>query len=811
MASPQVAPDLASVMTQMGGQPPKGQDPTASDPSNQQPKQNAQQLGLTPLLQQKLIEIKKRYKTIWMPIRRNNCRRALRAFEFLKGNCYISFDYDNFEFYDPIESALGDDDKSEDLEMYRFVDNIYQMLCLSFMAALSPRAPVTRYQPYDAQDELDIKTAERASTMMQLIEEQNDIKSLQKLELLHLWTGGVYFSYTRYIVDEDRAGITKQPVTQMVPTQVTPDRFECPKCGTTVPDSAVSPFGVPRCPKCGAELRDEDWHPGDVMEVPQTVGQEEIPNGMTKIDVFGLLNVDAAPYAQDLFQTPILDLEMECDVADVRSRYPQAWDKIQANSGTAGVPEAEADRMARLRLFSTGSSRGGYLSDSMPTFSRCWIQPWAFNILDDKTIADQLREIFPRGAKLVSLGDEFLEAAPEKLTDVWSWCPQMRGMGLYPFAVGDAALDVQERINDVTNLTHEHMARNASPMIMLDGDALDGDALNGKKNMPGSFVNVLRRGPALVGKPLSDLVFQPEFHVDNNIYTYGESLVARAQLISGVQPQIFGGSDPNVKTAHGQSQMLNTALGRLKLFWDQIGIEHAHRSYLAVKCMTNHMDDELRVVVDGDTESGYENEFVLLTEMQGQFHAYPETDEDFPSTYGEIRDRMLELINDPNMKDNPFLLAFLSDPDNQKLIARYILPPDVTLPGDAERSKIKQILARLAKDPNGPTVVMGPTGPLQMPTIAPDPDFDDMGMWVMEAKKWGQRNWEAKETNPQGYDNVRAALRLASQLQAQQQVAQALQAAPPQGPGPGAGGPPPGPAHGAPGAPGKVNPVGGPQ
>lgn len=796
---------------------PKGQDATPYDPNNRTPQASAQAVQLTDRQQNLLIDIKKRYKTIWTPIRRLNCRRTLKAFEYLKGNCYLAFDYDNFEFVDAFSGtdAVAGDQKGDDTELYRFTDNIYQMLCLSFIAALSPRAPATRYQPVDAQNELDLKTAERASTMMQLIEEQNEIKSLQKLELLHLWTGGVYFSYTRYLVDEDQAGVTKQPITAMVPTQVAPARMECPQCGTATPDDQISPMGVPRCPKCGSELNEnEDWHPPQTMPMPQKVGTEEIPNGMTKIDAIGLLNVDAAPYAQKLYQTPILDFEIESDVADVRSRYPGAWDKIQSSAGSAGVPEAEADRIARLRLFGGTSSRSGYLSDSLPTFSRCWIQPWAFNILDNKADADGLRELFPKGVKLVSLGDTFLEAVGEKLTTCWSWCPTIEGMGLYPFAVGDAALDIQERINDVANLTHEHMDRNASPPILVDGDALDTAAMSQKANLPGGMVELIRRN-TLIGKPLSDLVFQPSYHIDNNIYTYGESLIMRAQLVCGVQPQIFGGSDPNVKTAHGQAQMLNTALGRLKLFWDQIGIEHARRSYLAVKCMTEHMDDELRVVVDGDTESGFENEFVLLTEMQGEFHAFPETDEEFPSTYGEIRDRIMQFISDPNAGKNPYLAAFLADPDNQKLIDRYVAPPGSTLPGDAERSKVKQIIAVLAK--SAPQTVPGPQGQaIEMPSVTPDPDMDDMNIWVVECKKWGQRNWEARYSNPNGYDNVKAALKLASQYQAMAMLAQSaqVQAAAAGGPGgtsgappAGGGAPPNSPAPPSPGAPGKLAPM----
>jgi hypothetical protein len=683
---------------------------------------------------------------------------VLKAFETLKNNVYSAFDPTGFEYNDPIGDAIAGNIDLQDAGLYRFNNNIYQMLCLSFIAALSPEVIKSRYMPDDADSEIDISTARRASTVVDKIERDNNIKSLQKQELLHLWTGGVYFSYTRNVIDSNRAGVTKEPLYGLVEKQVIPDRFVCPECGDVVDANSVV-FRRPVCENCGYNLTPSDFYPAESMPVPSVVGKQEIPNSMVMESIFGVLQVDVAPYAQDLFETPILDLEVEVDVSGVRAAYPKAWEKVQP-SATTGSSDGDVDRTSRLSVFGESGARNAFMGNSMVTYSRCWITPEAFNKIEDQPTAEGLRKKFPKGCKLVSMnGIDFLDAIPERMADAWTECRTIRGMGMLPFAVGDAALDIQERINDVANIVHEHMDRNASPTILADEDAIDTDALNGKPMPAGSITGVKRKGQ-LAAKALSDLIFQPTFHVDAQIYNYGENLIQLAQLVSGVQPQIFGGSDPNVKTAQGQNQMLNTALGRLSLFYDQQREEHATRSNIAVKCFAQNMDDEVRYVIEGDTESGFENEYILLTEMQGSIHAYPETDQGFPSSYAEVRDRMMQMLSEVN---NPFVMEYMEDPDNWKVVARYVAPPGTKLPGDDERSKIKRILGQLSKEEPMEIPWAGRRMPMYLPSVMPDRDFDDMNMIVQLAKKWGQKHYQLATTDPLKFENVRAYLRLASQ------------------------------------------------
>jgi hypothetical protein len=747
------------------------QEPTKDAPQTDSPQQAQKAKQISERAKKNLLELRRRFKNDWAETRRRNIRKISKAIEFFKGNQIVSFNPENNEWFNPIEEAINEANLNgaPSIDLGQYVDNIYQMLTFSFIAALSPNVPKTRFWPADADDEKDLKTANAASSIQAQVERQNNIKGLQKNELLHHFTGGAYFTYNRWLRDSDRCGSKKVPVYQMRPGQIMPDRWICESCGHVTKDNEyMSLLAAPACEACGSAFRPADFHEAVEGEVPQQVDVQEVPNGQMVMTVYGGLNVDAAPYANELFDTPLLDLEDEIDIASLRGSFPGAWDlfkKVPVNSNDTDA--SDLARVARKQV-SESYGRHSILSDRRITYSRCWIQSWAFNALDTKEEADELHGLFPTGCLLMSVGGEdFLDAREERLTDHWTWCPTVKGLGLYPPAVGDPAISVQERINDVANIVHEHMDRNGSPTILADEEAIDTDAMAGKPMPAGSITGVKRKNR----EPLSSVLFQPTLHVDANIYNYSQSLVMLAQLMTGILPQIFGGSDPNVRTAQGQQQMLNTALGRLGLFWDNIREEHAQRAKLSVKIVAENMTEDMRHVVEDDgAESGFANEIVHIDEVQGEVNAYPESDQGFPMTYAEMRDRMEKMLFQG--AKNPLIQAMLDDPTNQKLMAMYVGPPGMVVPGDAERAKLKQILDRLANEQpfDGVSPLDGVT-PMILPSILPDKDFDDMEMLKDVARQWGQKHWEMAEMNPEGYENVRAYLRLGAAYAAQQQVA----------------------------------------
>ncbi|HEY6251482.1 MAG TPA: hypothetical protein VI685_16105 [Candidatus Angelobacter sp.] len=791
---------------QPGGQPRSAANPELSDEE-----------------QRELIDLVRKYKQSWFLRRRMIVKRALKAYEFFKGNHFISFDPDSFQWFDALEATFsGGDSGNEDLTLYQFATNFYQMLGFAFVAGLSAQVPKTRFLPENAEREEDIATAKAASRVQEIIERQNHIKSLHKQGLLFLWMAGSYFRHTRYIVDSDRAGTHKEPVVELKQVTALPQRFACRTCGTQssidgiskldsmIPklqkqngvgvdgvqmtrrpdDRGPQPAPVLRgmgwgdpmtpgsptrggftrggvevtrsciCPMCRNPLSDSDFFPEEQVQVPVITEQQEMPNGMVAMTLYSALMVDAAPYAKNLRETPILNVEEEVDIASLRASYPKHWEALRTTLGPM-LAEAQNERTARQMVYSESGGRSNFIQDLMPTLSRTWIQSWAFNYVENQETARKLKKIFPKGCLLVNVGDLFLEAREAKLTDEWTWAGTIQEtFGLYPPAVGDAAIPLQERINDVANITHEYMDRIAAGMVLYNSNLIDGEALNSQPMLPGRLNPVkMKQAASAMGNRLEDAIVQVKAEIDANIYTYTDKLVFTAQLISGTPPQIFGGAgDPHIETMGGQQQQLSTAMGKLSLFWDNVRDEHAHAAEVAVACAQENMTEDW-INVSTDESGQYRNNYVRLDEMEGNIHAYPETDQSFPMTWQEIKAFWEKLIEFGASGKNPYINAIMDDPTNQEQIATWTGVPGLVVPGRDMRNKVLRTVDLLMQQKpvpvsSAPEGGHTPNAVVELPSIEPDKELDDMDIIAKTVREWAQKNFDKKDENPEGFRNV---------------------------------------------------------
>jgi hypothetical protein len=745
-------------------------DPTAESPSTLTGEQVAQQQGLEPDLQAALISLRTTFKQRYQPKRTVFVRETMRSFQALRGNTFALLNDRNAALDTINELMQGLVDGGDDPSLHDHNENVYQMFCLSFIAALMVNLGKVRYQPADADDEEDLEIAKKASIIQAFNERLNDEDALNQLKLLYLWTSGSYWRYVRHTIDSQRAGSSYEPDIKMQSIPISEDGHLCPQCGGFTPDSSLHAFSSGnQCASCGSALQQKDWYEGQSMDLPVQVGEIETANGMTAFDIVNGLMVDANPDAMDLKDTEILDYSVDCSASKVRSAFPEMYSQITPLTGTDAGSD-DAARMARQEQTTPGSNSKPITAEGLVTYSRCWFQSWAFYELEDKTLADRLKAKFPKGCKLTLCGaDTFLDACEEPLMDHWTWCGTIKGLGLYPFSVGKCVLDIQERITDVVNIEHAYLARLAFGTILYDADFIDGNAIASRVLTPGNMTPVSRTDEETGGsKALSDLMFQPEFRIDPEIFKQSERLTARAQLLAGIMPQIFGGSDPNVQTKGGQQQALSTALGRLTQFVNQMRGENARCARISVKCSVENMDEELKIVEQGEMANSYETVKLLKAELNGDFFTYPEMAEGFPSTYEQIQSRVMQLLTSKNPV--PALAQMLADPDNAATVARYVLPDQMTLPGDEQRAKVKKVLNRLAQ--SKAIVQQGSKGPVAIPSIQPEPGVDDPEACAKLAKKWLLKNYDQIETNPNGYANVLAYLKLCTQM-AQEQAAQA--------------------------------------
>ena len=757
----------------------RGMEHTPSDPMQgtaDEPQNSAQ---LSEDDQQRLIALVRSYKDQWSQDRIVLVQRCLENLEFFKGNQFISFSPGETEFFNAFDWMNQGDhaDDADDKDLYQYCNNFYQMLATGFVAALAPQVPKSKWMPEDAEQLSDVTTAKAAQTLIGIIEGQNHEHSLLKQQLLYLYTTGAVFRHTRYVVDGERAGTSRQPVFHEAETQLAPDRYHCFHCGTTSPADAMGSAGG-LCMQCGRPMGQDGFFPAEYGPVIQQVGEEEVPNGMVAQNLYSPLEVDCDPAAQTLRHSPILNLEVEVHVGALRGAYPDMYAEIAASASSELSSNGSIDRIARQQVYAQTGAGSSILTDQRPTLSRTWIQPWAFDLEDDRAFGERMRAAYPTGLLLVSTGATFLSAREASLTREWSWAGTHEGFGLYPPSIGDIVVPFQKRYNDMANILHEFMDRCSSGVTLANADLIDTKSLQGKPMLPGVLNLVkLKRTGAPGTAHLADALYQFQFQMHDEAFRYLEKLAYNAQMFAGIPPQVYGGTgDPSIETFGGQQQQLNTALGKLNIYWENLKEEHAKADELAVNCAKNNLTADMRQVVL-ERGSEFRNDYIRLDDLQGSVRAYADTDQGLPVTASELRQRWMDLMQ--AAASNPLAQAIFDDPTNQEQAAIALGVPNMVVPGSAMRSKVLQIIDKLLQSEAVPMIdprTGQPTGQVR-PTILPDQSIDDFTVLKQVVRQYCQENSDLPDINPVGWQNLLAYFTAAVVMETQQMAAVAQQKA----------------------------------
>src|SRR5260221_5429122 len=116
---------------------PRGQERTQDDP---QRTKEAKPPELTSDEKREIIELVRKYKQSWFLRRRMIVKRVLKAYEFFKGNQFISFDPESFQWFDALEASFcGNTNDNHELNLYQLATNVYLMLASAFVAEQSAR------------------------------------------------------------------------------------------------------------------------------------------------------------------------------------------------------------------------------------------------------------------------------------------------------------------------------------------------------------------------------------------------------------------------------------------------------------------------------------------------------------------------------------------------------------------------------------------------------------------------------------------------------------------------------------------------
>jgi hypothetical protein len=682
--------------------------------------------------------------------RRQEVKKVRQARMFWKGQQYLWWNEQDQNFHTPFQTPWQTTESGlDDQPRYQYVTNIYQPFGMALIAALSQNVPATRLVPESPTSEQDITTAKAGSKVIEYIERNNDGKKLLQDTAFYLYTDGKVGGYVRYVVDGQRFGFSEEPRYELVPVRLESvgARHVYPDAGRVVPQSSQA------ADVDAASDAPPDTIPDTVM-VPRVAGVEKIPNGQEVISIIGALELKTPLWAREQHEFPYLMWSVEAHLSKLRAAYPHAADKIHAG-GIAG--EEEYERIARLQVTQGGSAQSQGLATgdnlaNLVTFQRTWLRPWAFYTLQDATLRDELQKIFPEGCYVAFAGDAYCESRNESMDDRWRVIHAMPGDGQDRPALGEALISVQERLNDLANITIETYEYGI-PSTFVDSEVLDIEALEEQTSEPGAMYPVSPRP----GQPVGAGFFTtPQAAVSADMLRHMDELAGPiAQFITGAFPALMGAESADQKTATGYAMQRDQALGRMGLPWARIRRFYSELMLLALECFRENRVDDVQMSVLGASDE-WAPETIELADLKGEVRVFPETDENFPVSWTQQRQSLLQLLQ--IMGGDPVFQQAMSAPENMAVLKRLSGLDDISLPGDDARVKQYREIGQMLATP--PIVVANPkTGEILVtPTVLPDDFADDHASELETCKRWmtSEAGQVAKAQNRDGFANVRA-------------------------------------------------------
>ena len=800
---------------------------------------------VAPRLVNALRELVLQFRQEGIVARRHEIRRIRQARLFWQGLQYAWFNPQDMNWHLPWEAKIYDDSALEDMPRFQFVTNLYQAFGLSFVSVISQDVPATRFYPQSTLSEADIETAKAASQVADLIEQNNRVQQLLTGVGFFLWTDGKIGGYVRYVADGQRFGWRDELVLEERWVRLGRDAYVCPKCGAETEigdDSSVAspaptedspgpaasqtdtaaPWATSArahsfltgtiCPECGATFSANDFRPAPLAPVPQSVGTRRVANGQEVISIVGGLELNTPVWANEQYEFPYLQWQMEVHRAKLKAAFPQAADKIQM-----GGPQGADDVYARATRIAVSQGmptiHPGDALFNLITFSRTWVRPWAFHSIEDAPVREQLLRLFPDGCYVAFAGETYCESRNESMDDCWRVMHALPGDGQNRPSVGDSLIELQERYNTLSNIQAETYEYGIPP-IYADPQVLDFDAMANQTAEPAAHYPARARP----GMSLADGFFQPApAQVPPDMLRHQQDLIGPiAQFLTGLFPAVFGGEMENVKTASGYAMARDQALGRLGLVWRRLKTFYCDVMLLSVDCFRKNRPGDVEIPFLG-AGGEFQARFIRLANLKGNIQAHPESDETFPRLKSQQRAVLQQLMTNPD----PAIQAALREPANLGFIKSLVGLSELVVPGDDARNKqlreIQQLLAsgpvvmtslsaesstsRRFSAPDktfftaeapltgdfGLGVTTSPPGAEDAPgplltvrsTVPVDELLDDHATEFEECRRWASSDAGqiARAQNPAGFANVRAHAEEHAAALARQQAQAQTQAA----------------------------------
>ena len=393
------------------------------------------------------------------------------------------------------------------------------------------------------------------------------------------------------------------------------------------------------------------------------------------------------------------------DIKQAKTDYADSPNVDDIKAGINGLGENAYERLARLGVLQ--GSRSEMLSAEsythLVTRLNGWIRPQAFtgerydNAIDQpeegdaqgETIGDKIKRIFPQGARVVFVGDVYVQSFAESMDDHLCIEFPYEGDGMNRPGFMEPFLVVQDAFNDGMN-TSRLIFDTGWPSTWINCEDQEHDAIVQQRADPFS----IRQHKARNGQALEqDFFREPNPELPATFIEYLDNLEGPlAQFMLAAPPALFGAAMEDQKTASGYAQARSQAMGQQGLIYAKLQRMDAQMYYQASLCAADNPDEQRVMAVPGGEGSTATIEIGKLT--KGSFGAYPDLDSSFPESQAAKRatiDQVLTLLG-----PTPIGLQLMQVPKNLKIyldthgLSEIVIPEALSY--DKQMFEIEQLL-----------------------------------------------------------------------------------------------------------------------
>lgn len=723
-----------------------------------------------------LVDIIGQLRSNWMQDRMERIRVWMLSVMMEKGIQWVGWDQTSNSWFDALAEVRNNDltDDGESVELERWMNNITLMFKQVFVGNLTRAIPHSVVRPANAEKPRDVMTAKAAQDLLEILDRKNQVRRLMRQIFETLYTFGVYFRYTRPVLDGVQNGYDTENIFEDLTIETVP-RMKCMKCGKETPVSQLPPQvagsnQMAKCPGCGTPMGQESYYgAGEGSRVSlQMAGQRKIPRASVRQTIHSPLEIDTNPNVDEWWQSEILTKDCEISFGEALKLYPAFREKIQAGASPSTTPNADWERLQRTQEKSVTSGYASDLAQTRPTYSENWLNPSAFWTKNDPDFAQRMEAAFPEGCKLTLLGEAVVDLRPAVMRREWSSCRLYEAYGPYCPSIAERVVPFNQRLNAAMQMLDDWMQRASTGLNVVDSARVDEQKMASRPMVAGNVVGIPMRinGEA---RPMGEVFAHFDLPLNPAAWSYPNMLIQMCQMLTLMPPQSFGGgTQEGVDTATGQEQQLGQATAALKPYWENVKDECAEAArneiYWVKQLMQVGALDRLWNVEE-TKGAGYRNQSVDWTQMEGEVDVFSDEDQGLPTTPDELRQSFIMIFKELS-NNNPAAAEWFKVPANQQMVLSTLVPGSVS-PVQPQITKTQMDIQVLVSDTD-PHPVENPDGSLgmQLP-VTPDKNIENFDIAKQTLRQYMLENCDLRNSNPMAWDNLNRYMDMLEDMDAQ--------------------------------------------